>query len=352
MTKKKVGIITFHRADNLGAVLQAFALQKTLEEKCNVVAEIIDYKCEEVESTKKVKINKSFKGIIKVLPMMIYYRIKQKGFNKFRKEFLKTSENHFTKHNIENCVNDYDIFITGSDQVWNLSCSGNDMTYFLDFVPSGNSKTSYAASIGSYKYTSEDENSVSDYLKDFNCVSVREPSACEGVEKLYGRKVSVNCDPVALLNHEEWKQLIPERLCSEKYILVYLIQDDVNVMRSALKYAKDNGCKIINNKKSLEFILHNAPAEFLSWIFYAECVFTNSFHGTMFSLIFSKPLGADVQLKGGKVNNRVKELLLESGCEYCILTEGKSDVKVPNAEKWILEEQEKSIAYLKSVCSL
>ncbi len=325
MDNKKVGILTFHRADNLGAVLQAYALQKSLEQCENIQAEIIDYKCETVENTKRPKKGASLKGKIKSLAMLFYYHIKHKGFENFRKKRLNLSNGVFDKNKIKKCAEDYDIFFTGSDQVWNLECSGNDMTYFLDFAPENKINVSYAASIGAYKYTNEEENQILTLLNRFNAVSVRENTAKLFLENLGISDVSVLPDPVFLLDTDHWKKVMSKRLCRQKYLLVYLIQEDVNVIKSAEVYAKKHGLKIINNKKSIEFILHNSPAEFLSFIYHSECVFTNSFHGTAFSLIFEKPLCADIELKNGGVNDRINDLLTCTNTQKCILN--KNDIK-------------------------
>ena len=102
-----------------------------------------------------------------------------------------------------------------------------------------------------------------------------------------GTQGIVQCpDPVVLLPMERWKEVMPGRRCRQPYVFVYLIQQDVNVRRSARAYAEAHHCKIISNKTSPEFILHGGPGDFLSWICHAECVFTNSFHGTVFSVQF------------------------------------------------------------------
>ncbi len=350
MCRTNVGIITFHRADNLGAVLQAYALQKVVESKIVLSSEIIDYRCQAVEDTKRTRSCMTFKDRIKYLPMKLYYFIKHSGFERFRKENLKLSKTDYTCDNIKECVNDYDVFITGSDQVWNLDCSGDDMTYFLDFVPSEKKKFSYAASIGEYKYNSNEAENVYKALADFSGVSVREESAAEQLGGIGVKGVEVLPDPVVLLSRSEWEGVMCDRLCREKYILVYLISEDVNVCRSAHAYAKEHNFKIINNKKSIEFILHNSPAEFLSWVCNAECVFTNSFHGTAFSLIFNKPLCADVELKNGGTNSRVVELLVAAKAEHCVLDKESLTANTPNAQDYLEKSKKAALEYLKNNC--
>ncbi len=348
--KKKVGILTFHNADNLGAVLQAYALQKAIKDECGSSVDIIDYVCSQVEETKKAKKCRTLKDFIKFIPMSLYYCIKHSGFEKFRKKRLNLSDKTYTQNTVKSSVNNYDLFITGSDQVWNLECSGNDMTYFLDFVPDSKLKYSYAASIGEYTYSSDETAKVVDLLKRFNAVSVREESALSMLNSFGLTDINVHPDPVILLSMDKWQSIMSGRLYKQKYVLVYLIQDDVNVVKSAEAYAKANNCRIIHNKESIEFILHNSPEEFLSWVYYSDCVFTNSFHGTAFSVIMNKHLAADIELKRGGINERIHGLLTSINADHCIITSDNPFGGIPNAEDILRNMRTLACKHLKSIC--
>ena len=115
------------------------------------------------------------------------------------------------------------------------------------------------------------------------------------------------------------------------------------MLTSAKKYAKENECDIIINKKSVEFILNNAPDHFLWWIENAEAVFTNSFHGTAFSIIFEKLLGADIILKNGKHNNRIEELLDSAGLKECIISERELCTKESECKKMVKYAEKKGV---------
>ena len=310
----KTGIITFHKANNLGAVLQAYALQKKVSSITNTETEIIDY---DNGSFKESSGSKSVKGILK----SVYYIIKNHGFEKFRKNYLSLSD-RYTRQNISECNKIYDTIICGSDQIWNLGCSDFDYNYFLEFADTSIKKIAYAASLGTYRYTDDERKKVFELIKDFRLVSIREESSLDEFD-CCNKDIEITPDPVFLLTQQEWHNIIPKRQTSKKYVLVYLIQDDVNVMRSAQKYAQENDCVIISNKKSLKFMLNNSPEKFLSWIKYADAVFTNSFHGTAFSLIFGKKLGADIEIKDGKTNNRVLSVLDATGNKDCIINKEK-----------------------------
>lgn len=346
---KKIGILTFHGADNLGAVLQTFALQNTIEKNFSDSVKVIDYRCETVEITKFVKKPSSVKELIKYIPMSIYYGIKRRSFNKFRKIHLNLSQ-RCDKFNISKITSDYDVFITGSDQIWNPGCSGDDYTYFLDFLKYPALSASYAASIGPYKYNSEERNKVASLLENYDYISVREQSGAEQLKEMGIKNVSVNPDPVTLLSPDEWKPYMSKRLCKQKYVLVYLILPDVNVTTAAEKYAKEHNCKIINNKKSIEFILKNSPSDFLSWVYNAECIFTNSFHGTAFSLIFNKPLGADVTLSDGGINNRVNDFLKCTGAENCIINSNDLIPQKVDISESLSKLKFDAMEYLNTIC--
>lgn len=350
MVKKKAGILTFHDADNLGAVLQAYALEHILENECGVSAEIVDYKCKTITETKYPGRQSGLKGLIKFAALSVYYLIKRKAFGKFRKNYLACSERSYSRENISECESLYDFFITGSDQVWNPECSGNDSTYVLNYINDNKKKHAYAASIGNYKFSAKDTEWV-DCIKKYKNVSVRESSAAVHLKELGVRDVSVDVDPVLLLSDKQWKAVMSDRLLKQKYVLVYLVLPDVNVMSQAKAYAEKNNCKVISNKHSVEFFLNNSPSDFLSWIYHSECVFTNSFHGTAFSLIFNKPLFADTEMSGNKINHRINDLLTAIDANEC--SQIKNDCVYNKADKTSVIDEMKadSINYLKKICS-
>ncbi|WP_455950726.1 polysaccharide pyruvyl transferase family protein [Eubacterium sp.] len=339
--KKKVGVLTFHGADNLGAVLQAYALCKYITDNLDAETEIVDYSCDEVEKTRYAN---DCNGIKKI-PLIFYYKIKRKGFDKFRNKFLPLSNKKYVRNDIESCNLLYSTFITGSDQVWNIECSGDDTTYFLDFVEPGKNKIAYAASIGSIDFKEEKVKEINKLLKDFKAISVRESSSIQKLK--LADQTPILPDPVFLLDKCQWKDIITKRIKKKKYVLVYLIQEDVNVVRVAREYANKHDYDIIINKKSIDFILNNSPECFLSWIDNAEAVFTNSFHGTAFSIIFNKMLGADIVLKNGGVNNRIRELLCSAGLDKCIISDKKSEPTKAEADKWLDRQRKSTYDFLK-----
>lgn len=341
--KNRIGIITFHRADNLGAVLQAYALQTVLQNSFGADAEIVDYRCPRIEGDPKKALG------LKGMAMKCYYYIKHRGFEKFRRKYLRMSPS-CTAKDVSRCAAKYDVLITGSDQVWNYECSDWDDAYFLDFAPSHKKKYAYAASLGRYCFTPEEQSHVRQLLKDYAGISLREKSAAEQIEPLYAGQLNVSADPVVLLTKAQWMQIMPGRLYPGKYVFVYLIMDSENVLRHANAYAAKHGCKVICNKTSPEFILRGSPSDFLSWIHHAQCVFTNSFHGTAFSLVFEKPFAADIRYPDGKPNKRVHEMLLRAGAEACALGNETEQLHTPDAGGMLKEMRESAFRYLDRIC--
>lgn len=341
---KKIGIITFHRADNLGAVLQAYALQTVLQNSFGIDVEILDYRCPRIEGDQKKASG------LKGLALKCYYHVKHCGFEKFRRKYLRMSPS-CTAKDVACCAGEYDTFITGSDQVWNYECSDWDDAYFLNFVPPHKKKYAYAASLGRYCFTLEEQSHVQQLLKDYSGISLREKSAVEQIAPLYSGELCVCADPVVLLTKVQWMEIMPGRMYPGRYVFVYLIMDSENVLRHANAYAAKQGCKVICNKTSPEFILRGSPSDFLSWIYHAQCVFTNSFHGTAFSLVFEKPLAADIWYPDGKTNKRVHEMLLRAGAEACALGNEVEQVHTPNAGNMLKEMRESAFGYLERICT-
>ena len=149
---------------------------------------------------------------------------------------------------------------------------------------------------------------------------------------------------------KEWCKVMSPSRHKKKYVLVYLIQEDLRVLEYAKKYAEKNNFKVIYNKRSPEFIFRNSPQDFLSWISGAECVFTNSFHGTILSVIFGKRLAAQTVLVNGKENNRVAELLRRTGLECCALSDENPDGSPASADGAIGEMRQNGLDYLQNVC--
>lgn len=299
---KKIAISTIFNVCNYGTVLQAYATQYILSQ-LGCESEIIRYIPERVTS-KKVLLRtggSSEKNILRNafsiavrLPGNILIR---KIFNNFIKDNLV-----FTKRKYEDIEQirenppEADIFLTGSDQVWNSKYNeGIDHIYYLDFVPDGKKKIAYAASIGGEDFETSEKPEIKTLLDKYDHLAVREKSAQKAISNLGIDNVQQVVDPTLLLQTENWNNLLSKRKMKDKYLLLYILGRDKEIVEIGEVLAKERGLKIV--KIGLDFILSSkvdlndllcTPNEFLGYFYYADYVLTNSFHGLSFILNFEK----------------------------------------------------------------
>ena len=207
----------------------------------------------------------------------------------------------------------YDIYISGSDQVWDYKLTNFDKTYFLDFPAAGKKKCSYAASIGEHIPPEEFRQDYSRLLGDFDEILVREDYGADIVEELTGKRPKVVCDPTLLLTAEEWEPLLKEPRRKDKYILVYQLGINPEIVNFARRLKKKTGCKIVYIPFPLVGLLSCqckiavGPAEWMGLFKNAEYVISDSFHGVVFSLLFNRKFFAKAD--GHHKNRRVEQLL-------------------------------------------
>lgn len=312
----KAGIITFQSAYNYGAVFQAFALQEFLTENYAKTI-IIDYHNEEIDKSYKTPRIMDFfcntkNSIFKYMQAFLY-KGKHRKIDEFRNNYLHLSK-YYNIDNITDAINEADVFITGSDQVWNHLIIKGDSTYFLNFALS--KKTcSYAASFGISEIPNAYIQFYRNNLKNIMMLSVREYAGAELVQKMVGRNVEVLPDPTLLIDSNRWKKLSIAPRRTGKYILVYKITKADKLLNFARKLAQDTGLPIIyvpNDLKSgvIGSLKTNVgPEEWLGYINCAEYVVTNSFHGTVFSILFGKKFFSEVSTKVNPSTSRLMSLL-------------------------------------------
>lgn len=326
----KIGVITFHGADNYGSVLQAYALTEYLNDK-GYDAEIIDYYFEhdyrQYKPFRTYLYSRQPKAFLSDVFSYSVHCKRIKNFQNFRKEFLKLSSVRIgASDGWQEIASYYDCFICGSDQIWNLNCTnGVCGPYFLDFV-SGKRKIAYAPSMGDYLLLDNDREKMRKALEEFYAISVREASMIQMLEQL-NLPISIQTvvDPTLLLKKEDYIQgLKLEKMVSAgKYIFVYILGGTKaygNIVNEAKKIAKRNGLQIKyvfdNNNAMIKNIGFDCsgcnPREFVSMIYNAEYVLTNSFHATVFSIIFKKNFTSYAR---GKSSGRITELLSSLGLE-------------------------------------
>lgn len=308
----KIGILTFHNSRNYGAVMQAYALVQALE-AIGYYAEVIDYKCDKIQEDLDSMLRKG--NVIK----KAFYLKKKVEFDSFNLKYLNLST--LGKKSVQEKFKEYDVLIAGSDQVWNKSITASDDVYFLKGVHQY--KIAYAASCGdNVNLTEQDANTI----KSFDSVSVREHTLQKKLKSLGVESVTV-CDPTILAGNKAFEQFSMPRLCKQKYVFVFMIWKSKRLVENATRFAETKGLKVISNKGCLNFLFHSKPSDFVSWIANAEYVFTNSFHGTVFSLLFHKPFISSIVRPDNKSNTRVNELLTSVGCTNNIMTNEAQQVE-------------------------
>ena len=365
----KIGILTWYIGYNVGAALQAKALQYKVQElfpehNC----ETIFYQTEEQDEMYTLRkrlrnaINrKSLRSTLVNLYMIPILHKKKNAIDSFIEQYMKISKKKYIGSKEIVCSNEeYDAFICGSDQIWNPYWL--DSTYLLDFVRKGKRKISYAASIGVNKI---DEDKGTIFLKNlctYDAISVREKTgkvALETVyidEKLGEPSIEVVCDPTLLLSKKEWNEALSIREDAkpkDDYVICYFLGNEPVYMDVVKKYATKQNKKIYyikyaNGFRKTDIFMGGRnykiyeqinPRDFVEIITNAEVVFTDSFHGMCFSLIEETPFYLfDRNLAIGKssinMSSRTDELLNSLN-----LTNRKINETTSNA---ILEEINKS----------
>ncbi len=334
----KIGILTFHRADNYGAVLQSYALSHAVDEIIRengneYVCEIVDYINDTIEKRYAVRLLSEIKRLkTKVKYFILRKKLLRNGrnFRIFRNTYLNLSKKKYTRNNIGDAGREYKALIVGSDQVWNGLLTDNDGTYFLDIEGCSCRKISYAASAGSEKYFLSRLNEYKPLIDDFDFISVREEELFRIMKEAgYDETVKVS-DPVFLLNRDKYSLIESNKnLIEGKYILLYVIAYEKEVYEFARKLALEKGLKIayINTDKLKSpgvINLSDVSVEhFLTLIKNAEFVVTSSFHGVAFSLIYNKEFYYKLSHHEDNFNSRINTLIEEMEIKKREITNGK-----------------------------
>lgn len=355
----KIGILTFHCAHNYGAVLQAYALQEKIREMGHDV-EIIDYRPDYLIIPYKNFDSKNvFSGkipsIIKkfISAILIYFRKVER--NRIFEEFICSNFN-IQKVKYGEIPDIYDLYVLGSDQIWNKRITkGFDKKYFGDFKTKPGSKIiTYAASIGNAKIESEDFELLDNLIMNIDGISVRESNIVPILKQITEKKIIKVVDPTFLLNPHQWSIISKKPKINKKYVLVYRVQYNNQILRIAEEIASQLNCIVveipawITMKYLSNKYLTTSPGEFIGWIKHAECIISASFHGTAFSIIFNKPFYA-INLKDG-TEKRSKDLLESLGLEDRLVHKDSSitfkSIDFEGCKKKLEEMKTKSIDFL------
>lgn len=322
----KACIITFQSAYNYGAVLQAYALQNYISSEFAEI-KILDYHNEKIDSAYARPCFRDFlcnpkNAVFKVIQTIIF-KGKREKIDEFCKKYFILSK-RYDKCNISEASEIADVFITGSDQVWNYLIVGKDGSYYLDFVK--NKKTcSYAASFGVSSIPKEYVEFYRNMLNNVNHISVREEKGVELVEQLTSKHAVVMPDPTLLIDMEQWKEISISPKQTKPYILVYKITKADCLLKFAKQISRKTGFPIIYIPNDLKDGLigklntNIGPREWLGYIQNAEYVITNSFHGAVFSIIFRRKFFVEASSRTNVSTSRLNSLLKLFGLENRLL---------------------------------
>lgn len=339
-TNRKVAILTLVRSNNHGALLQAYALQSVLKIDFGLDVVLIDYEWRSetgnflkyLTSPRKTILRINTKGVHFFFTILLSLFRKKKEisdlrYNDFRKKFLNVSEKQFNSSELMINPPSADIYIVGSDQVWAVDFYFNNRRFLLDFVPGDKIKFSYAASFGKSRIEPYLKTILKKELPSFKSISVREESGVDIVRELgFSHGVPV-LDPTLLLKEEQYDKITEGSFVKSDYIFVYILSTDeslfnrmvklidfYNVEKLEVKYlTTNNQCRPPDDWTSVSL----STEEFLLHIKNAQHIFTNSFHGCVFSIVYQKqftalPRDGYVDRQNLRLTNLLKNLELKS----------------------------------------
>ena len=333
---KKIGIITIHRIYNYGSVFQAYALQQVCE-GLGYQVEIIDYLFpNNFQSDNKYQTagdtQPNEPKWIKMLFGLSLMR-QHKGIDSFVANHLHLSQTSYTSSDalMDNPPH-YDVYITGSDQVWSPRHTNGDPAFMLHFAPDDKLKIAFAASIGAGQIPNELQQRYRELLCRYQSLSVREVSGKKIIKELAGKDAQVVLDPTLLLNKDEWNKVATvKRQVRKPYILCYFLNYSFNAFPYVDDLATDiqrqTGYEIVRvarpphnlNLCGSAYRIGASPEEFLALVRDAELVLTTSFHGTAFAINYGKPVFTVVKDRPSG-DSRQMNLMKSLGLEDNVLT--------------------------------
>ncbi len=330
-----IGLLTFHFSDNYGAALQAYALRRWLMEQGHR-ASFIDYRPAHIEHggrlslpTSPARLKANAKVVYLALSSFVQRHFGDPGqrerFVRFRERFLGLRSSALPGDNADAlaAARAFDLIVAGSDQIWSPSQHhGFDPNYFLAFAESFHArKVSYAASFGRDQLSPNEAAQLPYLLQHFDAISVREASGVALVERAIGQAPANVPDPTLLLgDYAELTGRAPPPL--GPYVFCYALRSPDNIRQSADLVAHELGCPVLSphnpHRRWTEIgrTVHPDPGEWVSLVQHARFVVTNSFHGTVFALLFRKPfIVAGLTGERASANARALNLLRAVGLE-------------------------------------
>ena len=337
----KTATLTWNSFYNYGTCLQAYALQRyilSIGYENSIIDDSTIITGGEVHNSIKkqskwrqrwTKLWQSFHSNYRAFYK--YQRVLCPAVNGFKSTCLKID------YNIESVLNDtsvYDVYICGSDQIWNPTAlvDSRRKFYYADF---SKKKISYAPSIGISFIPDEWKDKVKELLSSFTAISIREEAGRKVLQEMYQQKVELVVDPTLLLSKEEWSKVLPAKKRKENYVLGYILTPYQQFYKTARDYAHQHGLKFYLFMLNLEDygqadrLISGGPFDFLRYVYDAEVVFTDSYHGTIFSTIFERPFYTFKRFSDDSPinqNSRIETLLGFMGAQDRLIDRNNAEI--------------------------
>lgn len=365
---KKIGIVTITGEANIGNSLQNYALSTLVQHfKYRTITLLRPFSSPD---NLKIIVKTFVKQILKYNNDLSWRRYR---FNHFRRKYIEVEKALLSEAKEINALK-YDGFIFGSDQIWNMNLGiTSKLDFFFGTFAPKEKKIAYSASIGTDFIPAEYETYFTNAIRDFAYISVREEKAAQLIEQYTGRKVPVTLDPTLLLSCREWLKISkrPKYIAkSEKFVLVYFL----GAVPDTAKQLLDDVCRqynlrqidlysewcvgneeLLKNRTFKENEYFTNPSEFIWLISHCSLMVTDSFHGSVFSILFQKPFRCFDRQESGieKMNSRMQTLFSQFHvADWCIGREGEDlehifDCDFSSVDSVLEREREKSLNYLR-----
>ncbi len=376
---KKIGLCLAYNGQNYGMLLQAYATQQILEKK-GYSTEIIEYVAGKkrgvritpglfvfAAKTAKSKLKKKFSKREVIDKVHVENkRARKQVSDKFRAEHLHNIVKYSGIDALKNAgANNYDAVLVGSDQQWLPNVAFSNFRT-MRFVPDNVLKMSYAASFGVSELPRYTRSSARQFLNRIDFISVREKTGKEIVENVSDNTAELVLDPTYLLTKEEWEERFnPKRIIEEPYVLCYFLGVDQNARNAAREYAEKRGLKLVSIMSDEsqsetdatfadEIISGKGPEDFINLVRFADCVLTDSFHGTAFSIINKKQFFVFYRVRKGVAsrNTRIDNILETFSLEDRLIVNSEdlnkphNDIDYERVGQVLSERRETSLAFL------
>lgn len=376
---KKIGLITYHGADNYGSLLQSYALLRTLNNLDDMDAELVNFISDEQKEMYSIFFPcNSIKNMVKnAYILMKHYNIrkeKMKLFNTFREQYLKAKNEDSYNVITDEKVAKYDILVCGSDQIWNIRIKDFYDYYMLSFADNVK-KISYAASMGGVDLALKDDEKekIEKLLNDFSAISVRENICKFMIHECTDKEVVTNIDPVFLLEKEKWDKIASEQIVHEEYIFFYSVDYNEDSVKIAKWYAQKYNLPVyvlhtswksyVVCKEGMKWAKVQGIEDFISLVKYAKFVISGSFHGTAFSILYNKPFFRVQKRKNESeliVDDRIRTLFEKLHISdreinifnYKEMEKVLFDIDYSKVNDFIEKERQFSIEYLESAVKI